>query len=664
MYEQTLSPIRIGRVELKNRVVRTGHVTMFSRTGHITDDLIAYHLARARGGVGLSILEAAAVHRSSVLALANVDDSIIESYRKITRTIAPTGMKLFQQLWHGGHIYPQPDGSPPVSPSNVPSPNAGVAPRAMSGAEIRELIAAYASAARRCEDGGLDGLEVHAGHGYLIMQFLSPVLNRRDDEFGGPFSGRVRFLVEILRAIRGAVSSGFPVGVRLSNSSVPQVLSVEEVARTAALLEAERLIDYVNISFGDYYSTWHQVAGMDQPTGYQLPVTARAVAGSKVPRLVTGRFRTLEEVEQVLRSGEADLVSMVRAHIADPEIVSKTVAGHPERVRPCIACNQGCIGGAATVGRMGCVVNAAVGREESLDEHLIRRADRPLRVMIVGGGPAGMEAARVAALIGHQVVLAEAAARLGGAIEWCKRAPKLQTVGDIGHWLEQEIYRLGVDVRLSTYVDEQDVVAESPDCVIVATGASLDPSLLQVQVPVHQVDTDQSARVISSIDLLSDRRRDWGQSALVVDEVGHYEAIACAEYLLELGVDVTYLTRHPMFAIGIQPTLRVEAALERLYAGGKFRVVTAGQVVKIAAGTAKVKPIRGETSEVIPAETVVWVGIRKGSDELYRKLRTRGIAATCIGDAVAARTLQAAIAEGNAAARNIPLSGFAPFRTG
>ena len=275
-----------------------------------------------------------------------------------------------------------------------------------------------------------------------------------------------------------------------------------------------------------------------------------------------------------------------------------------------------------------------------------------------------MEAARVAALSGHKVVLAEATAGLGGAIEWCKRAPKLRTVGDIGHWLEQEVYRLGVEVRLSTYVDPDDVIFDSADVVIVATGASLDLSLLQVQVPAHPVRVEQGARVISSIDLLSDRRQHWGRSALVVDEVGHYEAIACVEYLLERGVDVTYLTRHPMFAIGIQPTLRVEAALERLYAKGKFCVVTASQVVKIAAGSAEVKPIRGETGDVIPAETVVWIGIRRGSDEIYRKLRARGIAATCIGDAIAARTLQTAIAEGNAAARSINSTGFAPLGVG
>jgi 2,4-dienoyl-CoA reductase-like NADH-dependent reductase (Old Yellow Enzyme family) len=659
MYDLTLSPIAIGRIEVKNRIVRTGHVTMFSRTGHITDDLIAYHLARARGGVGLSILEAAGVHRSSILSLANLDDSIIDSYRKIARAMAPTGMKLFQQLWHAGHIYPQPDGLPPLAPSGIPSHIAGMAPRSMTREQIQEVIAGYAAAALRCEEGRLDGVEVHAGHGYLIAQFLSPVLNRRDDDYGGAFVNRIRFLVETLRAIREAVSPAFPVGVRLSDSAHPEVLSMDEVSRVAQFLEANGLIDYVNMSYGDYYLSWRQVGGMDQPTGYQLPHTAAAVANAAIPRVVTGRFRTLEEVEQVLRAGEADLVSMVRAHIADPEIISKTIAGHPERVRPCIACNQGCIGGAASLGRMGCVVNFAVGREEALDENLIHKADTALRILVVGGGPAGMEAARVAALIGHRVILAEAAPGLGGAIQWCKLAPKLQTVGDIGDWLEHEVYRLGVDVRLSTYMDEGDVLDEAPDRVIVATGASLDLPLVQVQAPMNCILPHKDARVVSSIDLLSDHRESWGTTALVVDEVGHYEAIACAEFLLERGVHVTYLTRHSMFAPAIQPTLRVEATLQRLYATRRFRVLTASQIVAIEAKRVEVKPIYGCSNEAIDAEMVVWVGIRPGADELYRKLHSRGVAAVCVGDALAARTLQSAIAEGHSAARNIERAAMA-----
>ena len=372
MYERALSPIKMGGLEIKNRIARAAHATMMTRGGAITEDLIAYHLARAQGGVGLSIFEAAGVHPSSVLSLANLDESIVDGYRALAAAIAPTGMRLFQQLWHGGHIYLQPDGSPPLAPSTVPHPVAGIAPRPIRRRQIDELVAAYAAAARRCEQGGLDGVEIHAGHGYLLAQFLSPVLNRRDDDYGGTLENRMRLLLRVLGAVRDAVSPGFVVGVRLSDSADPRILGMGEVGRVAHRLERDGLIDYVNMSYGDYYALHRQVGGMEVPTGFQIPYTAPPVADINLPRLLNGRFRTLEEVEQVLRAGEADIVSMVRAHIADPDIVAKSAAGHPERVRPCIACNQGCIGRVATFGRLGCVVNTAAGDESTLAERLIR----------------------------------------------------------------------------------------------------------------------------------------------------------------------------------------------------------------------------------------------------------------------------------------------------
>jgi len=273
-----LSPIAMGGVDVKNRIARTAHATMMSRDGKITEALIAYHLARAQGGVGLSILEAAGVHPTSLLSLANLDDTIIDGYRALSRAIAPTGMRVFQQLWHGGHIYMQPDGSPPLAPSTVPSPIAGIAPQPMTRRQIDELVGAYAAAARRCEQGGLDGVEVHAGHGYLLAQFLSPVLNRRDDDYGGPLENRMRLLLRVLSAVRDAVSPGFAIGVRLSDSADPRILSMGEVGQIAARLERDGLIDYVNMSYGDYYASHLQVAGMDMPSGFQIPHTAPPVA--------------------------------------------------------------------------------------------------------------------------------------------------------------------------------------------------------------------------------------------------------------------------------------------------------------------------------------------------------------------------------------------------
>jgi len=651
MYERALSPLRIGGVEIKNRVARTAHATMMSRAGRITDELIAYHLARAEGGVGLTILEAAGVHPSSVLSLANLDDSIVPGYRALAAAVAPTGMRLFQQLWHGGHIYMQPDGSPPLAPGDVPSHIAGVAPRPMTRAQIEELIAAYAAAARRCEQGGLDGVEIHSGHGYLLAQFLSPVMNRREDEFGGDLDGRSLLLRRVLAAVRDAVSPGFAVGVRLSDSADPRILAMDEVGAVAHRLAAEGLVDYVNMSWGDYYALQRQVAGMDTPTGFQLPFTAPPVANIGLPRLLNGRFRTLEEVEQVLREGAADIVSMVRAHIADPDIVAKSAAGHPEQVRPCIACNQGCIGRVATFGRLGCVVNTAAGEESGLAEKLIQPAPAPRKVLIVGGGPAGMEAARIAALSGHRVVLAEATPALGGLTNLYRHAPRMGTIPDIAGWLEQEVYRLGVEVRLSTYLDADDITAENADLVIVAIGAELEAPLRQIQFPAESFVPEPGTRLVSSIELFADRHVDWGNSAVVVDEIGHYEAIACAEYLLDKGLAVTFVTRHKLFAPGIDITLRTQSALERLYAKGDFTLRVGSHLAAARPGAADVRPQFSRTVETFPADTIVWVGIRSGQAELFEALQARGINVVRIGDAVAARNLQTAIREGHLVAR-------------
>ncbi|MFD0850215.1 oxidoreductase [Sphingosinicella xenopeptidilytica] len=651
MYQRALSPIAIGGVEVKNRIARTAHATMMARGGGITPELIAYHLARAEGGVGLTILEAAGVHPSSVLSLANLDDSIIDGYRALAAAMAPTGMRVFQQLWHGGHIYPQPDGAPPLAPGTVPSHIAGIAPRPLTRRQIAEIITAYAAAARRCEVGGLDGVEIHGGHGYLLAQFLSPVHNQREDEYGGDLEGRMRLLREVLGAVRDAVSPGFAVGVRLSDSADPRILAMADVATVAARLRDEGLIDYVNMSWGDYYALQRQVGGMDAPTGFQIPYTAPPVADFGLPRLLNGRFRTLEEVEQVLREGEADLISMVRAHIADPEIVAKSAAGHPERVRPCIACNQGCIGRAATFGRLGCVVNTAAGEEGRLAERRITPAERLQRVLIVGGGPGGLEAARIAATAGHKVTLAEAMPTLGGLTNVYRPAPRMGTIGDIAGWLEQEVYRLGVDVRLSTYLDAADIAEEGADTVILAVGADLDMPLRQVQSPADALEPAPGTRLVSTLDLFGERGRDWGKSAVVVDEHGHYEAIAAAEHLLEQGLAVTFVTRHKLFAPLIDVTLRTQSALERLYARGDFTLRVGSRVVAARPGSADVQPQFGGRVETFAADTIVWVPIRGGQHALAAELEALGVNFVRIGDALAGRNLQTAIREGHLAAR-------------
>lgn len=344
MYEHVFSPIEIAGVVIPNRVVRTAHATGIG-AGRMNDDLIAYHEARARGGVGLSVIEIMAVHPSSPGSLNAFDPTLVDGYHKLMDAVRPHGMRVFQQLWHAGHNSLPLGGGPPWSASDVPSPLLGVVPRAMTRAQIAEIVDAFAAAARLCKAGGLDGVEVHAAHGYLIQQFLSPNANLRSDEYGGSLENRMRFLLEVMRAVRAAVAApGFAVGIRVALDLTSGGVGVEENVAVVRALREEGLADFIDVSLGNYHSFPKMIGGMHEPVGYELETSIPISTDAGVPVLVTGRFRTLEEADQVIRLGQADLVGMTRATLADPELVTKTRAGHVERVRPCIACNQGCVG--------------------------------------------------------------------------------------------------------------------------------------------------------------------------------------------------------------------------------------------------------------------------------------------------------------------------------
>lgn len=655
MYERVFSPIRIGAVEIPNRIVRTAHATAYSRE-YINDALIAYHLERAKGGAGLSIIEGASVHASSTFALSVRDDGAIPHMKRLVRAIAPTGMKLFQQLWHGGYTDPAADGGLPWAPSAMPGRYAVAPPVPMTVDQIRELIEAYAKAAARVEESGMDGVEILAGNGYLFSQFFSPVLNTRTDEYGGAIENRMRALLETLRAIRAATSSGFALGIRIGDSSDQRILSAEDANVIALRAQSEGLIDFVNITHGDYYFHVDRYAGMDQPVGYQMPFAARIGEGISVPRIVVGRYATLDDAEQTIRAGQADMINIVRGMIADPMLVAKTREGRGTEVRPCIGCNQGCIGGVFS-GRMGCAVNPSVGLEDTMSESLIVRTDDPRKVLVVGGGVAGMEAARVALLAGHRVTLVEASPDLGGLVNVARQMPKLHAIGDIAIWLANEIYRLGADVRLATYMEAEDVLAEAPDVVIVATGSQPAEAreITQTADPAAEVRIAPDANVLNSCDLVFGNAQDYGRTALVFDDVGHYEAIGCCEALIDRGLSVTYVTRHLMFAPAMEATGRTQAALQRFYKAktGGFRIVTQSELVSIEKGRAEIRPTFGTETEIVQADTVVVVGFRESQNELWLALRGRVAQLHIVGDALSARDIQPAIREGHLAARSI-----------
>ena len=654
-YTHVDKPIRIGQIELKNRIVRPAHGTIIGK-GTMNDALIAYHEARARGGAALSILEVGSVHPTTAFCLNIFDPAIEGGMRKLVDTVAPHGMKLFQQLWHAGHHIIPADGSPPWAPSDVISAEVGMVPQPMTKTMIDTVIGAYVESALRMERCGLDGVDVHCAHGYLPAQFLSANINKREDDYGGTFENRARFIMELLAAIRSAVSPRFVVGVRVAPDLTVGGVGVDENLRVAQMLEERGLIDYVNISVGNYNSYTKMVGGMHEPMGYELPTSIPIAKAVKSPTMVVGRFRTLEEVDQVIRAGEADMVGLVRAMIADPDLVVKSFAGKADRVRPCIGCNQACVAKAWAMWlSMECAVNAGTGHELERGDHRLTRVAAARRVLVLGGGPAGMEAARVAAIRGHQVTLAEADARLGGTLRVAAMAPTRHGIGDILTWLESEIYRLGVDVRLSTYMDADDVLAFGAEAVVMATGSTPRMDGVQGSHPGQPIVGIGQRHVISSTDLFLAPPSDLGRTAVVIDDVGHYEGLAAAEHLIVKGLAVTYVTRLRDFAPAVQMALMNEPFLTRMQ-GKPFRYRIRTRAIAVEGRNVIVGPTHltddAADTEMLPADTVVFVSHNRPNRDVYNELAGRQ-SAVLVGDVNSPRFLESAIREGHIAGAEV-----------
>ena len=470
-------PLVLRGKRLKNRIMSSGHDTSMPTDNRVNAQLIAYHRARAEGGVGLIVLQVAGVHDSARYTshvLMATDDSCIDGYRELADVCHAQDTLVLSQIFHPGReIMESADGLLAVaySASAVPNERFRVMPRALDPAMIDEIVSGYAAAARRLHQAGIDGVEVVASHGYLPAQFLNPRVNRRTDGYNGTLEQRLRFLREIIAAVRAATDAQFIIGLRISaDERDSEGLTESESLEAVKSLQAQ--LDYVHIVAGTSASTSgavHIVPPMAIAAAYLADAAATFKASLSIPLFVTGRINQPQEAELILARGQADVCGMTRALICDPLMPAKTLEGRADDVRACIACNQACIGHFHKGLPISCIQHPETGRElhfGKLQPTLKRR-----RIMVVGGGPAGMKAAAVAAQRGHDVTLFEASAQLGGQVLLAQLLPRRSEFGGASTNLQREMTLAGVRVVRNTRVDRALVQQQQPDHVIIATGA-------------------------------------------------------------------------------------------------------------------------------------------------------------------------------------------------
>ncbi|MCY1259485.1 Metal reductase [compost metagenome] len=517
-FPHLFSPLEIRGKRLKNRIMSTGHDTSMPTDNLVNDQLVAYHKARAEGGVGLIVMQVAGVHDSARYTshvLMATDDSCIEGYRRVAEACHAEGTVLLSQVFHPGReIMESADGLLAVAYSASATPNERfhVMPRELDQAMIDEIVAGYAAAARRLHTAGLDGVEVVASHGYLPAQFLNPRVNRRSDGYNGDLDARLRFLREVLAAVREATADDFIVGLRISaDERDPEGLTEDESLQAVLALQGE--LDYVHIVAGTSASLGgaiHIVPPMAVEAAYLAPTAGTFKARLDIPLFVTGRINQPQEAEQILARGQADMCGMTRALIADPQMPNKAGSGRHDDVRACIACNQACIGHFHRGLPISCIQHPETGRE--LIYGRVEQARQRKKVLVAGGGPAGMKAAAVAAQRGHDVTLCEATSQLGGQVNLAQLLPRRAEFGGASTNLQREMELAGVRVLRNTRVDRALVEQERPDLVIIATGAKPYWPHFEQGGELQVVDAWQVLRGEAKIGrsvLVADWRCDW-----------------------------------------------------------------------------------------------------------------------------------------------------------
>ncbi len=647
-FKYLFSPLRIGAVTVPNRISFSAHLTNLSDHNLPSERYMYYLAERAKGGAGLIITEEQSVHPTDHAYEKLIDaykPEAVPGYRKIIRAVHEYETKIFAQLNHNGA---QGDGSysrlPLLAPSPVPDFMFREVPKEMELEDMKEVTDSFRKAATHVREGGFDGIELQFGHSSLMRQFLSPLTNLRKDDYGGSLENRMRFPLEVIAAVRGTVGADYTLGIRLcADEMVQGGLTLDDVKEIARRLEASKNLDFIDLTLATFYNLYLVGASMHTPLGYTIPLAAGIKSVVSLPVFCTGRINDPVMAEKVLADGQADMIGMVRAQICDPHIANKAKKGRLEEIRYCVADNQGCYGRVGLNKPIGCIQNPCVGYEKERDADSIKPAPVKKKVIIVGGGPAGLRAAEVAARRGHKVTLYEKADRPGGQVNIAALGAGREELKAVIRNAENQLKLLPVTIVLNKEVTADFIIQQNPDAVIIATGALPKPcSVYGANGPnifnVRQILTGEAK---------------FGKKVLFIDNDGHHQATATVEFLVDRGSKVHIVTSSPTIGSELGPSQDSYLAHQRLAQKGV--TFTPDFAVTEIQGTA-VKGLNyynNAWQTFSDYDTVVYAMGSRVEDALYKALKGKVKELYRAGDCVAPRKIDMAILEGDKVGRGI-----------
>lgn len=648
-HARLLSPLTLRHRVLRNRVVFGAHTANMAQGGLPGPRYGGYLLERALGGAAMIVTEPVPVHPTAVLTRGNFrpgDDAVIPAFRAIIEPVQDAGAVILQQLYHvGQHGDSDLSFRPHWGPSGMPSYHDSDGSHAMSATEIETVIESFVAAARRARAAGFDGVEVWAAYHSLLDQFWTPWSNRRDDDWGGSLDNRTRLSRTIIGQVRRTCGEDFIVGLAVSHSTGHDVtLSARDLVEIVALHDSTGLVDYVTCGSGGYLDFDRIIPPFvheERPVTRVAALLKSELRFAKV--IAESHIRTPDNAESVLREGQADLVSIVRGQIADPHWTAKVADGRADDVRGCISCNQMCWGRRARDYWISCLVNPSAGREFEWGGDRPAPAARPRRVLVVGGGPAGLEAARVAAARGHRVTLAEAQGMLGGQFRLAGMQPRRAQILDLVEWYERQFTRLQVEVRLNAFLDADDIRAEAPEAVVLATGSLPDTRATQRWLPEFDTLPGLAHGGVWSPEAVMRREARLGHRVLLHDEGGHWRGLGTAWHLAEAGHAVTVVTPEPYIGREITRTaadLNLRQRLKRLGVAWHTETAVAGW----HGDGATLRCLLTGTETRVDADALVWSTTNRAFDPLSDALQDLEV--HLIGDAQAPRLAPYAFHDG------------------